>query len=220
MEIPKVFVIHYSKLTDRKKHLIEQFQRHGITNYEFVEKYDQGDEFKYTSENTFVHDYKPSMMSFMNKTFYVYQEIAENPDLSSALILEDDVVLSPNFPEALKKYISHLPEEYDMLFIGDGCNLHIESTQLHPGQYVYPKCLYPTAWGGDGATRCTDSYIVSKKCAKTLCHHLNQLTYRIHQPGDWWLNHVARQEQFQVYWAEPTIVTQGTQQGLWQSSHI
>jgi hypothetical protein len=36
----KIFVLHYSKLVDRKKSIIEQFKKQNITNYEFIEKYD------------------------------------------------------------------------------------------------------------------------------------------------------------------------------------
>jgi hypothetical protein len=42
-------------------------------------------------------------------------------------------------------------------YIGDGCNLHIE-----PNKFIYEKGLYPTQWGGDGSSRCTDSYLVNK----------------------------------------------------------
>jgi len=38
-------------------------------------------------------------------------------------------------------------------------------------------------------------------------------------PIDWWLNVAARYNNFKVYWAEPTIVTQGTQNGTFKTSH-
>jgi hypothetical protein len=106
-----------------------------------------------------------------------------------------------------------------MLFIGDGCNLHIEKNKLINDKNIYQKCLYPTNWGGDGAGRCADSYIISKKCAKKLCEYINNLSYKINLPIDWWLNVAARDNNFKVYWAEPTIVTQGSQNGLFSQSH-
>jgi hypothetical protein len=33
----KIFVIHYKKLVDRKKYMLDQFEKHNITDYEFVE---------------------------------------------------------------------------------------------------------------------------------------------------------------------------------------
>ena len=112
-----------------------------------------------------------------------------------------------------------MPENWDMLFIGDGCKLHIEKHIVTPDINIYKKCLYPTNWGGNGATRCTDSYLVNKKCANQLCEYINTMSHKIDINIDWWLNDVSRHYNFNVYWAEPTIVTQGTQNGKYKSSH-
>lgn len=212
----KIFVIHYSKLVDRKRHILEQFKKQNITDYEFIEKYDRED---LQDCDTILFDMclKKSMISLMNKHFYVYKLIAENYE--NALILEDDVILSNNFTNILNEYMIQIPKDYDMLFIGNGCNLHIEKCKLISNQNIYEKCLYPTSWGGDGASRCTDSYIISKKCANTLCEYINNLKCKIKLPSDWWLNVSARDNNFKVYWSEPTIVKQGTQNGLFVSSH-
>ena len=212
----KIFVLHYSKLIDRKKYILEQFKKHNITNFEFIEKYDK-DEITESESIIFNSKYKKSTMSLHLKHNYVYKLIAEKYD--NALIFEDDVILSDNFLDKLNNYISQLPEDWDMCFIGDGCNLHIETKQLIPKQNIYKKCLYPTNWGGNGASRCTDSYIVNKKCAKKLCDYITNLQIKINLCIDWWLNDACRDNNFNVYWAEPTIVTQGTQNGLYQSSH-
>jgi len=155
-------------------------------------------------------------MSLYLKHIYTYKVIAEHYE--HALIMEDDVILCEGFATKLNTYISQLPECYDMLFIGDGCDLHIQKDRLIQGQYIYEKCLEPTSWGGLGATRCTDSYIVSKKCAKTLYDYICNLKYQIDLPIDWWLNVAARDNQLKVYWAEPTIVSQGSEIGLFNSS--
>lgn len=133
------------------------------------------------------------------------------------MIFEDDVILCDNFIDKLNNYISQLPADYDMLFIGDGCNLHIENHKLIPNVNIYEKCLYPTRWGGDGASKCSDSYIITKVCANKLCKYM--LKDIIKLPIDWWLNVAARYNNFKVYWAEPTIVTQGTQNGTFKTSH-
>jgi GR25 family glycosyltransferase involved in LPS biosynthesis len=106
-----------------------------------------------------------------------------------------------------------------MLFIGDGCFLHIQNDVIVPNKYIYEKGLYPTYWGGDGAVRCTDSYIINKKCAIKLCEYINNLNYKINTAVDWFLSRAARDNNLKVYWAEPTIVTQGTQNGLFAKSY-
>lgn len=211
----KIFVIHYKKLINRKQFIISQFEKYNISDYEFID-IDRDELYKYNI-SMFQQNYDNSQIAILLSHFYAYKQINDKYDYG--LILEDDAILSDNFTDILNKYITQLPKDYDMLFIGDGCNLHIEKHKLISNKNIYEKCLYPTSWGGDGASRCSDSYIISKKCANKLCEYINNLNYKINLPSDWWLNVAIRDNNFKVYWAEPTIVTQGTQTGLFTTSH-
>jgi hypothetical protein len=220
----KIFIIHYSDLFEKKNYILDELYKHDLRDYEFIENYHREHlidfhklYFKYVKKyyKLFDNCVKKSMISLIIKHFYAYNIIQERYE--NALILEEDVILSDNFTNILNNYITQLPEDYDILFIGDGCNLHIEKDKLISNKNIYEKCLYPTTWGGDGASRRTDSYIISKKCAKKLCDYINNLTYKINLPFDMWLNVAARDNNFKVYWAEPTIVTQNR---LFTSSNI
>jgi glycosyl transferase family 25 len=211
----KIFVIHYKKLTERKKFILAQFEKHNIMDFEFIEI--DRDNINQHNISIFEKNYNNAQIAITLSHFYAYKEINNKYDLG--LIFEDDVILSDNFINILNKYLTELPKNFDMLFIGDGCNLHIEKHKLIPNKNIYEKSLYPTKWGGNGATRCCDSYIISKNCANKLCEYINNLKYKINLPIDWWLNIAARDNIFKVFWAEPTIVTQGTQNGLFISSH-
>jgi glycosyl transferase family 25 len=215
----KIFVLHYSKLTRRKQHILEQFAKHGIADYEFIEKFDK-DAITDDECPEFSKDYvanRRTELSLHLKHLYLYRlMLSENYE--EVLVLEDDVILSDNFMKKLTDYMTQLPKDYDMLFIGNGCNLHIPRNQLVANQYIYAKCLHETAWGGNGAARCTDSYIIHQRCAKKLCDYAVVETKKINLPVDWWLNEVARDLVLKVYWAEPTIVSQGSQTGLFNRS--
>ena len=211
----KIFVLHYSKLIERKQNILYQFEKYNITNFEFIEKYDKH-QITEQQSRIFSSTYRKPIMSLCLKHFYAYKEIAEKYD--DALILEDDAILCDDFLNKLNLYISQIPLNYDMVFIGNGCNLHIEKHKLITGKYIYEKCLYPTKWGGNGATRCADSYIISKKCAIILCKYISQLKTPITSQADFWLNSAARDNNLIVYWAEPTIVTQGSETGKFISS--
>jgi glycosyl transferase family 25 len=211
----KIFVIHYKKLVDRKQFILEQFEKYSISDYEFIEI--DRDELYEHNICMFQENYNNAQIAISLSHFHAYKQISDKYE--NGFIIEDDALLSENFTDILNQYLSQLPENYDMLFLGDGCNLHIENHKLNPNQNIYEKCLYPTSWGGDGASRCCDSYIISKKCATQLCHYIDNLSYKITSPIDWWLNIAARDNNFKVYWAEPTIVTQGTQNGLFTTSH-
>lgn len=210
----KVFVIHYKKLIDRKKNIIEQFKKYNISNYEFIEI--DRDELNEEDFNMFVKNFPTYHIAITLSHLYAYKQISEKYD--DGLIFEDDIILSDDFINIYNKYINQLPIDYDMFFIGDGCNLHIENNKLLPDKNVYEKCLYPTGWGGDGGTRCIDSYLVNKKCAIEIVNYFNNLTEKITLPPDWFLNVVIRNKQFKIYWAEPTIVTQGSQCGIFERS--
>lgn len=211
----RIFVIHYKKLINRKLFILEQFKKYNISDYEFIEI--DRDEIYNHNISMFQENYNNSQIAISLSHFYAYKQISDKYD--NGLIFEDDVILNDNFTDILNKYFTQLPKDYDMLFIGDGCKLHIENHKLISNQNIYEKCLNPTSWGGNGASRCTDSYIISKKCANKLCEYINSLEYKIKLPIDWWLNVAARDNIFKVYWAEPTIVTQGTQNGLFPSSY-
>jgi glycosyl transferase family 25 len=213
----KIFVIHYNKLVERKAHILKLFKLHKITDYEFVEI--DRDELVNHDTSMFDKRYNAAQIAIALSHMYAYRQIAEKYD--SGLIFEDDIILDPFFTKKFNKIIGQLPDNYDMCFIGSGggVGLHIEPDKIVHGKYVYKKCLEETLWGGGGATRCTDSYVVSKKCAQTICKYVDNLPYKINVAVDWWLNTVARDNKLKVYWAEPTIVTQGTNSGLFVSSH-
>jgi glycosyl transferase family 25 len=203
----KVFVTHYKKLTQRKQFLLEQFKKHNITDYEFVEI--DRDELDNQPTHKFVPSYAKSHIALTLSHFYAYKQIAEKYEY--ALIFEDDVILSANFSSILEKYMAELPTSFDMLFIGDGCRHHSEN--ITPLQHIYYR-------GDKFASRCSDSYIVSNKCARKICTYIDTLPKQIDLPIDLWLNDAASDNSFAIYWAEPTIVTQGSQNGLFRSSII
>ena len=200
----KIFVAHYAKLTERKEHMLNEFKRNGITDYEFIEtEFDKGD---LVFENL-----SYSQISLILKHLHIYKKIPED----GALILEDDVLLRKDFVKTLNSYMEQISGiDYDMIFLGDGCNLHIQKNKLIPGKNMYEKSVYPTLWARDGAIRCTDSYIISKKCADKIHPDIEMCL-----PIDWWLSEVCRRNKFKVFWAEPTIVTQGSQNGIFESTH-
>ena len=201
----KVFVVHYKKLTDRKIHILNQLKLHNITSCEFIEI--DRDELACENMQAFEPNFSNSQIAIALSHFYAYNQIMKHYDY--ALILEDDAILSPNFTDRFKQYLFELSSDFDMLFIGNGCNLHISPDKLIPNQHIYKT----------GTSRCTDSYVVSKKCATQICKYIATLNHSINIPIDWWLNDAARDNNFNMYWTEPTIVTQGTQNGTFQSSH-
>jgi GR25 family glycosyltransferase involved in LPS biosynthesis len=203
----KIYVLHSGNLTKRKKHILEQFRIHNISNFEFIEKYDAS---KITDDECSIFDehYKKTKMSLFLKHIYCYQLIIRDHDSDTSLIFEDDVILSDDFNDILSKYIKELPKDYDMLFIGSGYNLHIDKQILIDDKHIYENPY----------TRCTDSYIITNNCAQQIYEYFINGNDKINLPIDFWLNKVIANNKLKVYWSEPTIVSQGSQSGLFELS--
>jgi len=213
----KTFVLHYDKLVERRKNMDKQLSLNGL-EAEYITCYDK-DELLSTDKNKFTSNCTLPVISLFLKHIFCYHEINNKYDY--ALILEDDAICHYQFKERLDYYVRQLPNDWDMLFIGDGCNLHIPYNIVSKSNMnVFKKCLEPTLWGGNGATRCTDSYLISKKCASKIIDFIDEKTFDrpFDNPIDWWLNNICRKYNFNVYWAEPTIVSQGSQNGLYKST--
>lgn len=218
MESLIAYIIHYTPLKERKAFLLNEMNSHSL-NYHFIEDFDRE---KLTDEDLFKFDktkLRLGTISLIKKQIHA-MELIQNSIYNYNLVLEDDIILDKDFTSKLTTGLKQLPDDYDMLFIGDGCNLHIESSKIKPNQFIYKKCREPTRWGGNGATRCTDSIIISKKCARKICiYYENMKENEIKLPLDWWLNEVIRNLNLEIYWMEPTIVKQGTETGKYTTSH-
>ena len=205
----KVFVIHYKKMVKRKENMLRQLQKCKITDYEFVD-IDRDDIHNYDLSKI-DKSIKPALIAIFLSHSHAYKQISKFHE--QALVLEDDAIMDDNFMEKFTLYQNQLDPYFDMLFIGSGCNLHIEEHKIVEGKNVYRKYHEPTAWGGAGSTRCVDSYLVSKKCASKLCNYIDKLNTSclVTCEIDHWLNKVGKELDLLVYWAEPTIVSQGSE---------
>jgi GR25 family glycosyltransferase involved in LPS biosynthesis len=220
----RTFVVHYRALVERKQAMLAQLSREGMTA-EFVEQYERNT-LREEDLGIFVRGRRfpwlrpiisPVQMAITLSHVHCWQGIA-GQDLPG-LVLEDDAILAVGFRDRLSEYLAELTGPWDMLFPGDGCGLHIPERMRVAGRHVYPKGREPSDWGGLGATRCTDSYVVTPVCARKLLRHLGSRPASIAKPVDHWLNDAIRETGIEVFWAEPTIVTQGSEAGLHRRSY-
>jgi GR25 family glycosyltransferase involved in LPS biosynthesis len=203
----KIYVLHSSNLAKRKKHILEQFRLHNIYNFEFIEKYNVS-EITDDECSIFDENYKKTKMSLFLKHIYCYQLIIKDHNTDASLIFEDDIILSDDFNDILSKYIKELPKDYNMLFIGCGYDLHIDKQKLIDDKHIYENPY----------SRCTDSYIITNNCAQQIYEYFINGDDKIKLPIDFWLNKVIADKELKVYWSEPTIVSQGSQTGLFKVS--
>jgi len=196
--------------------MTNQLNAFGFKDYEFISNY--GKDVLTDNDKKMFRNINDAEISVCLHHIQCFKNIVIG-NYDYALILEDDVVLGPDFHNKLKMYINELPENWDMLFVGDGCGYHIPQDRITNDKHIYLKDYAPSATTGQGCTRCLDSYIVSKKCASVIVNRLTTLkNYTILVPADLWLNNVIKNNRFKIYWGEPTICTQGSQKGVYKSS--
>ena len=210
----KTYICHHSPLVERKDNLLAMFEREGISEYQFVEEFHP--------DGSFVDDFQLEMgdslsrgkVSLFLKHIKVWECIID--DNKPAFVLEDDCILNVGFSDQLQKIVEQLPPEWDIVYLSEGSGHHMPDT--HPDKLLYRKGLYPTEWGGDGAGRCLDCYLISPDYAEKALDSFSTAK-EITLPIDWWMNEVAREHTAKAYWAEPTIATQGSITGVYKASY-
>lgn len=198
--IPKIYIVHYKKLQNRKAKLLKQFAKNGIVNFEFYEKYDRNEITKEILDPYFAKPFNSSfevIVKCITLSHYdIYKEIAES-ELPYVLILEDDAILEDGFSNILTKYLSELPDDFDMAFINAGCGMHIPRKDIKPNKIWYKSNL----------SRTCCAYLISNKCCKTLINTMIPIKTAI----DHELNQQIIDNNLNVYWCEPTIVRDGSE---------
>lgn len=220
LNIDKVFVCHYSKLVERKKNIIDHLGKNNIF-FEFVENEPSNEDYKKYFSFSIEEWYKkhvclnynnfhePRMLktseaSLAFKHLNIYKNICDN-SYKQSIVFEDDVLLENNFCENFNYCLSRTPDDWDMIFIGNGCDLRIPFQDLQKGKIAYHK-QHP-------ASKCTDSYVIKLDAAKKILNSINN----INLPIDFELNYQMYINNLKVYWWEPPLVKQGSQQGLYES---
>ena len=197
--IDKIFICHWSKLTDRKEELIKVLSEENIFDYEFVCDYDKDtwseEEIKYDFPKIFevVEGYgrklKSSEISLSLKHVKIIREVAEKYEY--ALVLEDDVILCDNFVEEFLESHNQLPDDWDIAWVGTCCGLHAPTSE---GKRVYRV----------NGSRCTHAYAISNIGAKKV---LSELKY-CNTGSDFFFNLLIEKFNLNNYWFEPALAIQ------------
>ena len=233
MYLTKIFIIHYTPLKDRKEFMNEQLCKQGIEATYISEN----DRDNLTDKELKIFDTKRAAngtyplnlaeCSVALKHFEAYRKILSE-GIEHALILEDDVsFLCDNFEEKLTEYYYQLPDDWDMMFVGCGWNLHVPQFVLDKekdrnvflkgnkgtGKPEHESTGWPIC---GGSTRCMDAYMITNKCAEKIINIVDRYyngSGKIARPVDIWLNQIIEFNNYNVYWGEPNLCRQGSERG-------
>jgi GR25 family glycosyltransferase involved in LPS biosynthesis len=221
LNIKDVYIIHYTKLENRRNKIFEQFDN--ITqNLNFINDFDQEElsqdiinDFYYPSDEEWDKKVTPlwnrnlhrprilniAEISCTIKHIIAIEEVAKKGD---ALIIEDDLIIKDNFVHEFNNVIENLPNDWDVIMIGKGCNMTAKN--IIPGKTLY-KQSHP-------ATRCLDSYLLSQNAAIKISKTIKPFQL----VSDWELAYHLYLHDLNVYWLEPSPCFQGSEKGIYKST--
>jgi len=191
------YIIHYTKLTERRASLERQLA-----------------ECSFPYPVVWVIEYDREVITAEQLTTYIALDFNSTRGVAAnaiahlkalewvaqsgvnGLILEDDLIFGANFLEELQTSICQLPNDWDMAFLSEGCDLH--APNVSEGQL----------WYNVARSRCANCYLVRHSAAWKLWESIKPVREAI----DHAYNEGIKQ-QFNVYWREPTIAWEGSKTG-------
>ncbi|MEL7145840.1 MAG: glycosyltransferase family 25 protein, partial [Bacteroidota bacterium] len=144
MSILKTYVIHVSDDHLRADHIEREFKGK-ISDYEFVNEgdiSDLNDDILQQFFHVSLHGMnKPNEVSCTYKHLLTYQKVLNNTE-NSCLILEDDIVLYPNFlgeTAAILEEVKSRKLQNFIISLEDSTNQFIKRSERIKKQLLYPK---------------------------------------------------------------------------------
>jgi len=227
--IENIYVIHYTKLIERKQSIFSYIENFKLP-YKFIENYDKEQlpekslqRFYLPDESLFeskiknlwdINQHKfryltPGEISVAIKHFLAIQTIGENNKIG--LILEDDALpLKSTFLEQIHTTLNQLPEDWDAVFIGEGCGVNYIKNRIAKDNLQISnnmcKAKHPV-------TNCAESYIIKPQLAKKI----SEISFPFQLAFDWELAYILYKLNANVYWSVPPIFTQGSKNGIFNS---
>jgi GR25 family glycosyltransferase involved in LPS biosynthesis len=159
----KILILNLKRAEYRRKHMVQEMEKYGIIDYKFIEATDAQD----FTPKYITQIYNPSIKKSSRELNSgelacalshkkIYKKILEDVSNEPYIILEDDIVLVPQFLRILKSK-APLPENIDLIRLGFGSD-HREAYLNNPTHKHH---------------KITQTYIQQPNIIKCMTTHLN-----------------------------------------------
>jgi glycosyl transferase, family 25 len=207
LPIDGILIINPRNFIARRHNIERQLRSLGLT-YEFIHTYDACDIDPATTQRYFRNPYpNVTHQSCALKHLAALRLVVER-QWHRALILEDDVILAPDFIQGVRDAVreSSVIERPHVVFIGSGGNFYTPKSMRVPGQRLYkaPK------------GRFTDSYILGTDAARLRVQWIEQ--HGIAGAIDGHFDANDPKVGIEWYWLEDPVVEQGSKNGTFRSA--
>lgn len=206
MQLDGILILNPRDFTERRASIERQLKSLGLA-YEFIHEFDIADITPALEQRYFsLSAMRQGQKSCALKHRHAHALIAQR-GWRCGLILEDDVVLAPDFLDGLQAALREgaaLPEP-KVIFIGSGGNFYTPRSQRLPG-----KRLYAASKGRFG-----DSYLIGHETARLRLDWID--AHGIGQPTDNLFDRIDPMLGISLLWLEDPVVEQGSKNGLFAS---
>jgi len=204
----KIFLVHKKGLKNRLNNILELLTKcNFVEDIEIVTSEDSSVVFASDAERNSIllPNFPNKNLTNKEKSLYhkQYKILEKISNLTEpALVFEDDVFFDPIILEKFIADLKNIPNDWDFIFFGTGCNLSIEGQ----GFVKNTKLL---------KSKCTDSMLITPSAANKLFNEIKQ--NKAYYAYDWDLNYRFLKLNMNVYWYEPGITIQGSQNNIYKS---
>ena len=202
-----ILIINVRSFVERRRHVEAELARFGLAG-EFIHDFDADDITPELDRRWFAGDaLNRGQKSCALKHIEALRRVVAH-GWQRCLVLEDDVVLAPDFTEGVCAALEETRAEPGphVVYIGAGGNFYTPASQRRPGRRIYPAAK----------GRFTDSYILgSREAALRLASIERQ---PMTTPIDVVFDVVDREAGIRFLWLEDPVVEQGSKLGVFRTS--
>ena len=193
-------VVHYTKLENRLIN-IKNLCKSANIEIEIISDFDKEQMPEALVQRVDTNKISLSEASCFLNHIEIYKRLSESTNTSYSIVIEDDILFKSDISKKLTKYISKLPNDFDLFFFGKSkINFKVPFYKKN----IFEKDNHKTSWGGGGVTRTLDSYVISKKCADIIYKEFLNLNF-IDDAIDAWINNLARKFKFRGFWLKKPL---------------
>ena len=152
------------------------------------------------------------MIAVTYKHYLILKDIVEK-GIELAVIMEDNIEFKGNVPNAIERYLKHLPMDWDCVFDSDFFGFKYIEGPVYDDVSVYKK-----------SNEITQQCAGSSKGAHFIMLNLNSAKkiyssfLPFHECSDHMYNYIFRTKNMNVYWAEPPNVHKINRPSTWKDS--
>ena len=219
--IDKVYICHYTPLTDRKSHMIEQAKQYSIDHkLHFVTEFDRENLTPSELKKFDTSKLKLCEISLFMKHIACMRYISLS-NKTFGVIMEDDVIFKDNFITNFDAMMNIIPDQFDILytgffpFIADYQKSSNKSSPIPdnvPTVGCFKNMTDIVVFPWTGNNKGTDFYVISRQCCNIFLDIFDNLheNQQISHPIDHYMGLLLYSKNANVYWSDHEITIHGS----------